>query len=178
MNEIIKFRDLQDLTSPPIISNHLFSINSGADTTGKYFFATAENNSFNFCYGNVTGNLKNHFFNFHNFVNKERLYITAISNLYKKIDYLQLTIQLDQDLINVDEFDFEIETYENRYLISSNDNFKEEEFDIAVSIANKITQRDFTSDELAEMFSIPLERVNELLYSFEIKSNKNLNHKY
>ena len=99
MNEIIKFRDLQDLTSPPIISNHLFSINSGADTTGKYFFATAENNSFNFCYGNVTGNLKNHFFNFHNFVNKERLYITAISNLYKKIDYFYFSTYLYLDIV-------------------------------------------------------------------------------
>ncbi|WP_396178550.1 hypothetical protein [Flavobacterium sp.] len=170
MNDILKIRDEQALTSlPMLITKNSFPTTSGIDTTGKYFLATSENNNVNFCYGTLDGSIKNHLSNFHKYISKERLYITAISNLYKKVDYLQLTMQLDNELISEDEFDYELETFENRYLISSNDNFKSDEFELAVSIANNITQREFSTDELAELFSIPIERVNKLLQDYEFK---------
>lgn len=175
MNDILKFRNQQDLTSVSmLLPDRSFPRAVGTDTTGKFFLATSENDTVSYCYGDISGPIKNHLFNFQRFVNKERLYITAISNLYKKVDYLQLTMQLDNELITEVEFDYELDTFENRYLISSNDNFKSDDFELAVSIANNVSQREFTSDELAEMFSIPLERVNKFLHDYELKS-KSLN---
>lgn len=178
MNDILKFRNKHDVTSvSKLLTDKSFPRAFGTDTTGRYFLATSENDTVSYCYGDINGSIKNHLINFQRFINKERLYITAISNLYKKVDYLQLTMQLDNELITEVEFDYELDTFENRYLISSNDNFKSDDFELAVSIANNVNQREFTSDELAEMFSIPMEHVNKFLHDYELKS-KCLNNKF
>ena len=163
---IIKFRDLNDLTSPPLTVYQAFP---KLDTSGRgsYFIATTEDNSFSCYSGALSKGLKSHILSFHTFAKKEHLYITAISNLNKKIDYLHLTMQIDQNLISEDDFDYEIETNEDRYLIHSNNNFKDDDFEFAVSVVNKIPHRKFTSDELSEMFSIPFEKVNNLLVIYE-----------
>ena len=100
---------------------------------------------------------------------KEEFYITAIDNLIKKNDYLQLTFQFDQDFISESEFDEELEKNQEKYLITMNPDFREDQFKIISDIIPKL-KRNFTGDEIAELFSIPIENVNSYIDSLKIRN--------
>lgn len=97
---------------------------------------------------------------------KEDLYICAIDNLNRKNNYLQLTIQLDQDLITEEEFELELEENEYKYLIKINENFKNDYIRHIADILPKSNLR-YSNDDVSEMFSIPLEKVNKYLLSLD-----------
>jgi hypothetical protein len=107
--------------------------------------------------------LKQHFF-FQNL--REEFYVTAIDNLIKKNDYLQLTIQFDQDLISDKEFDAELDNNESKYLIKMNPDFRTEYFKVINDIIPRL-KRNFSSDEISELFSAPIEIVNSYIQSVD-----------
>jgi len=101
---------------------------------------------------------------------KEIFYITAVDNLLKKNDFLQLTIQLDQELISEEEFEEELQRNECKYLIKTNSAFDKNDFKVVTDILLKF-DRKFTGDDASELFSIPLENINSLLDSSVVKEN-------
>ena len=110
--------------------------------------------------------------NFYEFVSyydkKENLYLTAVDNLIKKNDFLQLTIQLDQELISEEEFRDELERNEIKYLIKMNPEPENVDFKILTEILSKLN-REFTSDDASELFSIPLDNINNYIESKRIE---------
>lgn len=160
------------LTASPIYPNinNLMSLGTSVDT---YFIATSEDNKFQMCGGMLTPHMKN-WLSSYTTHNRENLYLTAISNLWKKIDYLQLSNQFDQDFIHEDEYIKELEMCESRYVITPNESFSFEDFHVAIEIANKITQRTFDEHEVAEMFSIPTEIIDNLVIQYDHVVSHNL----
>ena len=71
-------------------------------------------------------------------------------------------MQLDQNLIDEDEFDKELEN-EDKYLIKMNDSFKSIDFNLVLSITNKLKNRNFSSDEISELFSIEVEKIEDYI---------------
>jgi hypothetical protein len=93
---------------------------------------------------------------------KEFLYLTAIDNLLKKTDFLQLTMQLDNDLISNEEFEEELDKNESRYLIKTNQEFDSYDFIIVRQILSDLN-RNFTHTDASELFSIPVEKVHDFI---------------
>ncbi|HLF53528.1 hypothetical protein [Flavobacterium sp.] len=162
-----RFIEMEALTSMPFNSQYKKLGDSSTIYKGTFVVAVYEDNIYNCVSGIISPPVRKWLSDFHITEMKENLYVTAIENLYKKIDYLQLTMQYNQELIDEAEFDYELETHEDRYLIKVNDNFSTEEFDIAMAITQKLKNRIYSSDEVAEMFSIPLEKVDNLLVVYE-----------
>lgn len=98
---------------------------------------------------------------------KESFYLLAVDNLMKKNDFLQLSIQLDQQLISEEEFEKELEINESKYLIKMNNYCNKVDFEIALEILPKLG-RAFTADEVSELFSIPMENIHSY-FDGEIK---------
>jgi len=90
---------------------------------------------------------------------KEVLYLRAVDNLIKKNDFLQLTVQLDTELITDDEFQHELEKNEDKYLIKMSEDENQEHLSLIAQILPKL-KREFTADEVSELFSIPLEKIH------------------
>ena len=149
-------------TALPINSHYRPTKGSNSDLMGSFVIATNEENRLNFIHGSLTPKIKNWFSGFNNYDAKEELYITAVGNLLKKVDYLHLTMQLDQNLIDEDEFDKELEN-EDKYLIKMNDSFKSIDFNLVLSITNKLKNRNFSSDEISELFSIEVEKIEDYI---------------
>lgn len=154
------------LTTAPIIQNR-YNQKFSMASVDTYIIATSENNSIQVCSGLLTTNFKNWLSSYSTHKEKENLYITAIENLWKKIDYLQLSNQYDQNQISEEEYISELEKNENCYMISPNENFSIVDYHIAVGIVHKITCRNFEEHEMAEMFSIPLDRLDNIIIEYE-----------
>ncbi|MEI8203785.1 MAG: hypothetical protein WCH34_12265 [Bacteroidota bacterium] len=105
---------------------------------------------------------------------KERYLTLAIDNLLKKNEYLQLTIQFNDDLIDEDEFEEELEKNEDKYLIKMNPAFVESDFNIISSIIQKLN-RNFSNDEISELFAIPFDKSNKFIQEFNKSNQKYIN---
>ncbi len=60
-------------------------------------------------------------------MNREKLYITAISNLIKKINFLELNILLTEEQITEEEYEKELIENGSDYVIDISDNIDDEE---------------------------------------------------
>jgi len=156
------FIDKEVSTAIPINSHYRPTTGSNSELMGSFVIATTEENRLNFIHGSLTPKIKNWFSGFNNYEAKEDLYITALDNLLKKVDYLHLTMQLDQNLIDENEFDKELEN-EDKYLIKINENFKNIDLNLILSITNKLKNRNFSSDEISELFSIEVEKIEDYI---------------
>lgn len=93
---------------------------------------------------------------------KEHLYITGIINLIKKNNLLQESIQLAEGFITEEEFEQEIEANPERFIISLREPNSLEELIVLKDIVKKIG-KDFTVDEVSEIFSISLDNYEKFL---------------
>lgn len=157
------FIEKDTFTSVPVNTNYRQTNESSSELIGSFLIATTENNRIDCIQGLLTPKIKSWFFGLSVYEAKEELYVTAIDNLLKKIEYLHLTMQLDQDLITEDEFDEELENNEDNYLIKMNSNFNDIDFSIVQSIIHKLKRNKFSSDEISEMFSISIKSVEEFV---------------
>jgi len=128
----------------------------------KYLLAIMQNGDVKAISGHLHASVTNIYQLINNHVDKEKLFLTAVDNLIKKNDFLQLSIQLDQELISEDEFREELERNEVKYLIKMNPDFKLVDFNLGTELLSKLN-RQFTSDDASELFSIPLEHINNYL---------------
>ena len=77
--------------------------------------------------------------------------IIAISNLLKKNEFLQLSLQLSERLITEEEFENEVENNPDRYIIQMDNG--QVNLSLISGILTKIG-KSFTTDQVSEMFSI------------------------
>jgi len=84
---------------------------------------------------------------------KENYYLIAINNLLKKSDFLQLSLQFAENGITEKDFETELETNSDKYLIDLHENHEQTDVNVISEIVEKL-HRDFTVDEISEIFSI------------------------
>ena len=96
---------------------------------------------------------------------KEKLYLEALRNLYKKIDFLELNQALDNREIDEVEFEKELTNNESKYLIP----YPEKKPDaIQVFLVSDIVQRigrvkEMTVDEASELFHLDFSSAENVL---------------
>lgn len=92
---------------------------------------------------------------------KEELFLTAIRNYYKINNFLKLTNQLSEKMINDDEYEKEIVENEDKYVVQMNKELDQQTLNIISRIVEKLGI-EYTVDEVAEIFSIMPEEINKL----------------
>ena len=97
----------------------------------------------------------------HNFreMKKEFYYITAITNLIKKTEFLQLLIQLEEKSITEEEYEKEIEDNPSKYIIDTDYLKSQDDLTLISEIVNKIGVS-MRTDDVAEIFSLELNSLN------------------
>lgn len=88
----------------------------------------------------------------------ERDYLfTAVKNLRRQTNFLQLNLLLESNQISEDEYDQEIDNNENKYVIpyiavkpSTND------FKVLCELISKLDDKDLSIDDVADIFSLDL----------------------
>lgn len=85
---------------------------------------------------------------------REKIYVTAIKNLIKQKNYLNLIYELSNDLIDEEEFNDELENNESQYLINVAQNLNStNKLKNLINVLNNIDEN-FNEEDLMEVFSI------------------------
>ena len=96
---------------------------------------------------------------------KEKLYVEALRNLYKKVDFLELSQALENKEINENEFEKELSLNESKYLIPY-PGVKPDAIQVFLvsDIVQKIGRvKDMTVDEASELFQLDLSAAENVL---------------
>ena len=91
--------------------------------------------------------------------NKEELYLRALRNLYRKLDFIELNQLLEMEDITVEEYDKELETNEDKYLIPAPEGQPTVQQIIQITDIIKRLGREkkISVDEVSEMFSLEID---------------------
>lgn len=120
----------------------------------NFFLAVKGNDTILSLYGRIENNLPETIINFiANKNKKENIYLTGIKNLLKTKKFLQLCIEHAENGIDDEEFEREIKTNRDEYVIQMRSLSDIEELDILTEIAHRISNK-ITIDEVSEIFSI------------------------
>jgi len=101
----------------------------------------------------------NNFNNYHHYC--QHYSVIAIRNLIKKNEYLQLHLQLSQNLIDEKEFEDEVKHNEEKYLIRLSPLKNSNEIHIISDIVKKVGV-DMSIDDVGEIFSIDPNSFNSI----------------
>lgn len=93
---------------------------------------------------------------------KENFYITAIRNLIKKAQFLQLVNQLSEKGITEEDFEKELEFNSSKYIIETNYLSNNTDIFILSEIVESIGS-ELSVDDVAEMFSFEFNSLNKSL---------------
>ncbi len=148
----------------PLTSVNYFGVGSAGMNTyaDQYMLAILQNGNIKSLSGYLHTGITTIYELLHRNEKKESFYLLAVDNLIKKNDFLQLSVQLDQQLITEEEFEKELEANEPKYLIKMDNNCNKVDFEIALEILPKLN-RTFAADEVSELFSIPMENIHSYL---------------
>ena len=96
---------------------------------------------------------------------KEDLYLRALRNLYRKLDFIELNQSLDMSDISEEEYDQELESNEDKYLIPSPTGKPTLQQIIQITDILKRIGRDknMSVDEVSEMFSLEMGKAMDVL---------------
>ncbi len=90
-----------------------------------------------------------------NLTRTEDYYVTAIRNLLKKTNFLELYQQLLEDQISQESFHKELAESSNKYVVDIHPLANKEDINIIIGIVNRIGYelREFSGNEIDELFS-------------------------
>lgn len=159
ITKVQKYINSVDTSTPSIVKKFVDGHTPPNTGLHSYFFAITEGSNTKWMAGETSSYISNIYCVMENYHSKELLFLRAVTNLTKKSEFLQLSLQLEQELITEEEYFQELDDNEEKYLIPVDENFKVENFKFISHIMNKLG-RNFTSDEIAELFSVPIEVVN------------------
>ena len=96
---------------------------------------------------------------------KEDLYIRALRNLYRKLDFIELNQSLDMSDISETEFNHELESNEGKYLIPAPTGKPTLQQIIQITdILKRIgREKNMSVDEVSEMFSLEMDKASDVL---------------
>jgi hypothetical protein len=83
----------------------------------------------------------------------EQYYITAINNLLRQINYLELQQQLITNQIDEVQFNKELETHPNKYIITINDISIDKSIILNILSKIDISIRELSVNDIGELFS-------------------------
>ena len=91
---------------------------------------------------------------------KEDLYLRALRNLYRKLDFIELNQSLDMSDISEAEYDKELESNEDKYLIPSPTGKPSLQQIIQITdILKRLgREKNMSVDEVSEMFSLEMDK--------------------
>ncbi len=93
---------------------------------------------------------------------KEEYYIAGINNLRKKINFLQLNYDFQNGEISEDDYENEIESRPDKYVVNVQMLNKHSDLLILNDIISKIGD-DLSVDEIAEIFSVDLNIFDKMI---------------
>jgi len=132
----------------------------GLDSTETKFVAVSSNKPITI---GVSKETIDNIFNINKFnAIKEDFYAIGINNLIKKNNLLQLSLQLSDELITEEEFEYETENNTEKYIISTKGLNSTNDLLALNEIVKKIG-RDFTVDQITEIFSVSFKNIKSLL---------------
>ena len=161
MEHLKYFKSNLDTSTPRIVSIDGGN-SSSLITKSGYILAIYDNDDLSVFTGNFKSHESNIYSMLYNNEIREGYFLKAIKNLRKKNEFLQLTLQFEQELISDDEFYDELDNNEDKYLIKIDNSFDNSKFKYINQIVQKL-ESDFSSDEIAELFSVPMEIVNHYI---------------
>jgi hypothetical protein len=90
---------------------------------------------------------------------REDFYITALRNMFRKANFLELYQQLQNGDLSEEEFQNEVESKPNKYTIEMNKDITASQFKTIVSLISHIgfDVRDMSLTDVAELFSAKLD---------------------
>ena len=96
---------------------------------------------------------------------KEELYLRALRNLYRKLDFIELNQALDMSDITEDEYDKELESNEEKYLIPAPTEVPTLQQIIQITdILKRIgRENNISVDEVSETFSLDMDKAISVL---------------
>jgi hypothetical protein len=96
---------------------------------------------------------------------KEELYLRALRNLYRRLDFIELNQSLESEEITEEEFDRELETNEANYLIPAPEGKPTMQQIIQISdIIRKLgREKKISVDEVSDMFSLEMDKAMSVL---------------
>jgi len=97
-----------------------------------------------------------------NEIRKEFFYVEAIRNLRKKIRFMNLNFEFQNDDITENEFENELKENESKYFVHVSLLKSEADFYILKDIVEKIND-DLTTDDVADIFSIDVSTNQNLI---------------
>ena len=102
---------------------------------------------------------------------KEQLYVQALRNLLRKLDFIELNQSLEMEDISEDDYDKELEENEDKYLIPAPS--AEPTFRQVIQVADIIKrlgrEDSITVDEVSEMFSLKMDKAMDVLQEAQSK---------
>ncbi len=96
---------------------------------------------------------------------KEELYLRVLRNLYRKLDFIELNQSLDMSDISEEEYDHELESNEDKYLIPAPTGQPSLQQIIQITDILKRIGRDknISVDEVSELFSLEMDKAIDVL---------------
>lgn len=96
---------------------------------------------------------------------KEELYLRVLRNLFRKLDFIELNQSLDMSDISEEEYDRELESNEDKYLIPSPSGKPSLQQIIQITNILKRIGRDknMSVDEVSELFSLEMDKAMDVL---------------
>ena len=120
----------------------------------SFLFAVNNSNKINVIQGSINNTTETLFNLLKENNEREKIYITAIKNLIKQKKYVNLIYELTNDLIDEDEFNFELNENESQYLIKATQKLdSNSKVENLFSVLNRIDEN-FNEEDLMEVFSI------------------------
>lgn len=120
----------------------------------SFLFAVNNSNKINFIQGSINNTTETLFNLLKENNEREKIYVTAIKNLIKQKKYVNLIYELTNELIDEDEFNFELNENESQYLIKATQKLdSNSKVENLFSVLNRIDEN-FNEEDLMEVFSI------------------------
>ena len=96
---------------------------------------------------------------------KEELYLRALRNLYRKLDFIELNQSLESEEITEEEYDHELEVNEDNYLIPAPEGKPTMQQIIQISdIIRKLgREKKISVDEVSDVFSLEMDKAMAVL---------------
>lgn len=96
---------------------------------------------------------------------KEELYLRALRNLYRKLDFIELNQLLEMDDISEEEYEKELDQNEDKYLIPAPTGQPtiQQIIQITDIIKRLGREKNISVDEVSEMFSLEMDKAMAVL---------------
>jgi hypothetical protein len=160
---------------PSTVNESLFSFDNEEyiPANDSFLFAIKTQSKLNILQGEVNHYTENVFQILQENQEKEFFYIKAIKNLIKQKEYLNLLYQVSNELITEEEFSFELDQNEEKYLIDISEKLTTKKLKLLSNIIDNLNEK-LSEDDVSELFSIRTNRIESLIINLNKENERSL----